>query len=196
MPETQIAYAPAGTENFTPMTIFKMSIGKANNIEYARYFDEAIDKGFIMINWNNIDWTENRYQDIYEIQRACNEYHRGAREVNIGHGQVSHVNIFRNILNNGDLVVVSKGNHLFRAIGIVIGDYQYVPRENGRYCQKRKVKWLWVDRNGVSVERIYNRNFTMSTIYQLAKERLNHVELFNFIKDSSEEFRFRLEISN
>ncbi|MCW0197645.1 AAA family ATPase [Sphingopyxis sp.] len=41
------------------------------------------------------------------------------------------------------------------------------------YAHRRKVKWLWVDRDGVSVSEIYRRKFSMRTIYLLARAELN-----------------------
>jgi 5-methylcytosine-specific restriction enzyme B len=89
--------------------------------------------------------------------------------------------IFRNWVKVGDIVVVSKGNSLFRAIGEVTGDYQFVPREGGDYGHRRSVRWLWVDRTGVPVPEIYAHNFTMKSIYLLTDADLNMPALERYI---------------
>ena len=81
----------------------------------------------------------------------------------------------------GDLLIVSKGNSLFRAIGEVTGGYEFAPRPEGGYAHRRKVRWLWVDRDGVPVSEIYQRKFSMRTIYLLTKDELNVAALERYI---------------
>jgi 5-methylcytosine-specific restriction protein B len=89
--------------------------------------------------------------------------------------------IFRNWIKSGDIVVVSKGNSLFRAIGEVSGEYQFVPREGGGYAHRRAVRWLWIDRAGVPVSEIYAHNFSQKSVYQLTDAELNIPALERYI---------------
>lgn len=73
----------------------------------------------------------------------------------------------------GDVIVVSKGLSLFRAIGVVEGDYEYAPRADGQYSHRRKVRWLWHDEDGVPVSENYARRLSIETIYPLGRENLN-----------------------
>ena len=68
--------------------------------------------------------------------------------------------IFRNRIHKGDIVIVSKGNTLFRAIGEFTGDYEFRPRPEGGYAHRRSVRWLWVDCEGVPVPEIYAGSFS------------------------------------
>ena len=74
-----------------------------------------------------------------------------------GPGSVQAPFIFRNEIQPGDIVVVSKGNSLFRAIGEFTGGYEFHPREGGGYAHRRSVNWHWVDREGVSASEICKR---------------------------------------
>ena len=56
--------------------------------------------------------------------------------------QVSYVDAFKNELAVGDIVIVAKGNSQFRAIGEVVGEYEFA--EDAPFHQKRAVKWLAV----------------------------------------------------
>jgi 5-methylcytosine-specific restriction protein B len=62
-----------------------------------------------------------------------------------------------------------------------VGDYQYAPREDGIYSQRRAVQWLWVDRAGVPVSEIYARNFSQKSIYLLTGADLNVPALERYI---------------
>ncbi len=163
--------------------VFKMSIGRANNDADASFFNEAIAGGYTLLGWENIDWTDPVYADATAILEACQQH--GQRqddgELNLQSGQVQHTDVFRNQLKVGDIVIVSKGNRMFRAIGEVTGGYQYVPRPEGRYCHRRQVRWLWIDRDGVPVSEIYESNFVQPTIYRLRPEGLNNFALERYM---------------
>ncbi|HEX4196722.1 MAG TPA: AAA family ATPase [Caulobacteraceae bacterium] len=161
--------------------VFKMSIGEAANPDDAYLFEEAIDGGYTLLGFENIDWSDDRFAErdaIIEVVRT-----EGARggEPNAMSGRVQMPFIFRNWVKHGDVIVVSKGNGLFRAIGEVIGDYEYAPREGGGYAHRRAVRWLWVDRAGVPASEIYARTFTQKSIYVLTEADLNVPALERYI---------------
>jgi 5-methylcytosine-specific restriction protein B len=162
--------------------IFKMSIGEAANPDDAYLFEEAIAGGYTLLGFEDIDWSDKRFADRAEIITAVRS--KGVMEggePNAMSGRVQMPFIFRNWMKRGDIVVVSKGNSLFRAIGQVTGDYQFAPREGGDYGHRRAVKWLWVDRAGVPVSEIYARNFTQKSIYLLTDADLNVPALERYI---------------
>jgi 5-methylcytosine-specific restriction enzyme B len=148
--------------------VFKMSIGEAANPDDSYLFEEAIAGGYTLLGFEDIDWSDDRFTHrdaIIEAVRTQGVMKEG--EPNAMSGRVQMPFIFRNWVDVGDIIIVSKGNSLFRAIGEVTGDYQFVPREGGDYGHRRSVRWLWIDRAGVSVSEIYARNFTMKSIYLL-----------------------------
>lgn len=153
--------------------VFKMSIGRANVEEDAQFFEDAIEGGYTLLGWENIDWSDPRYADASEILETCQKDGRISDQVNAQSGQVQHTDIFRNRMKAGDIIVVSRGNSLFRAIGEVTGEYEYRPRPAGIMCHRRSVKWLWVDIEGTPAKEIYQSNFTQATIYRLKKDGLN-----------------------
>lgn len=83
------------------------------------------------------------------------------------------LDIFRNEVSVGDILIVSMGNPKYRAIGEVTGEYEFVPRDRNSYCQRRAVKWLWVDREGRPVREIHDTNFMQKSLYSLQPSRLN-----------------------
>jgi 5-methylcytosine-specific restriction protein B len=73
-------------------------------------------------------------------------------------------------MKEGDLVVVSDGNHRFRAIARVTGKYRFLKREF--YEQMRPVEWLAVFEDSLPRETIYDKIFSQMTLYQLHQHNL------------------------
>ena len=166
--------------------VFKMSIARANVASEDYLFDEALSEGHTLLGWEDIDFTDDKFSDINEILKACREQGRREGEVTLQSGQVSQVDVFRNQLEIGDIIVVTKGNSLFRAIGEITGTYEYHQRANRTYCHRRSVRWLWVDRTGVPAGEIYDGNFTMRSIYALNRARLDAVALEGYMNSGGE----------
>jgi 5-methylcytosine-specific restriction protein B len=159
--------------------VFKMSIGEVANPDDDYLFEEAIAGHYTLLGFDNIDWSDDRFADRQAIIEAVRVKEGG--EPNAASGRVQMPFIFRNWVKRGDIVVVSRGNGLFRAIGEVTGDYQFSPREGGTYSHRRTVRWLWVDRAGVPVSEIYALNFSQKSIYLLTDANLNMPALERYI---------------
>lgn len=152
--------------------VFKMSIGEANNPEDAHLFEEAIKGGYTLLGFDDIDWSDEKFASREAIFEACKK-NRDGGDIDARSGWVQMPFRFRNWVRQGDIVVVSKGNQQFRAIGEFVGDYEFKPRPEGGYAHRRAVRWLWVDRDGVPVSEIYSRGFMQQSIYLLYDSELN-----------------------
>lgn len=162
--------------------VFKMSIGEVANPEDNQLFEDAIAGGYTILGFEDIDWSDDRFASRDAIIEAVRTDGVMGGDAPTGvSGRVQMPFIFRNWVNRGDIIVVSKGNSLFRAIGEVTGDYHFVPRQEPSYAHQRAVRWLWVDRAGVPVSEIYGRNFTQKSIYALADADLNLPALERYI---------------
>ncbi|MGP3723917.1 AAA family ATPase [Cereibacter sphaeroides] len=153
--------------------VFKMSIGEANNPEDAHLFEEAIEGGYTLLGFDDIDWSDAKYASREAIFDACKNHRDGGGDLDARSGWVQMPFRFRNWVRLGDIVIVSKGNQQFRAIGEFVGDYEFKPRPEGGYAHRRAVRWLWVDRDGVPVSEIYSRGFMQQSIYLLYNSELN-----------------------
>lgn len=186
----QISRGPSsgsGAVALNHQQVFKMSIGRANVGEDARFFEEAIEGGYTLLGWENIDWSDQKYAEASAILERCQQQATNPNEVNAQSGQVQHTDVFRNRMKIGDIIIVSKGNSFFRAIGIVTGDYEYSPRPEGVMCHRRPVKWLWFDSEGVPAKDIYESNFIQATIYRLRREGLNVAALERYMNSGLSE---------
>lgn len=153
--------------------VFKMSIGEANNPEDAHLFEEAIEGGYTLLGFDDIDWSDEKYASREAIFKACKDHRDSGGDLDARSGWVQMPFRFRNWVRQGDIVIVSKGNQQFRAIGEFVGDYEFKPRPEGGYSHRRAVRWLWVDRDGVPVSEIYSRGFMQQSIYLLYDSELN-----------------------
>ncbi len=113
--------------------VFKMSIGETGNPDDAPLFEEAIAGGYTLLGFEDIDWSDDKYVHREAIIEACKTKGvlDGHNDVNARSSAVQLPYIFRNWVRHGDIVVVSKGNLLFRAIGEFTGDYEFYPRPEG-----------------------------------------------------------------
>ena len=82
-------------------------------------------------------------------------------------------------MKKGDIVLVSYGLDKIRAIGKVVGDYEYrkdSPLNKYGFYQFRKVKWLWIGKDEdeyIDVEHIRNKKLGRRAVHYLDKEELN-----------------------
>ena len=153
--------------------VFKMSIGNANLPEDTHLFKEAIGGGYALLGYYDIDWSDDRFENREEIINACKTVEDRDTKVDGRSMRVQMPHIFRNRVRKRDIVIVSKGNSLFRAIGEFTGGYEFNPRPEGGYAHRRAVRWLWVDDQGVPVSKIYTSKFKPQPIYQLDNSKLN-----------------------
>lgn len=153
--------------------VFKMSIGEANNPEDAHLFEEAMTGGYTLLGFDDIDWSDTKFENRDEMIEAFKARSDPDGNVDARSGRVHMPIIFRNWIREGDIIIVSKGNSLFRAIGEFTGGYEFAPRPEGGYAHRRAVRWLWKDREGVPVSEIYSRRFSMKSIYLLYDAELN-----------------------
>lgn len=152
--------------------VFKMSIGRANDAADDYLFETAIEEGCTLLGWEALDFSDDRFMDPNKILEECRNHGTREGEPTLQSGQVSQIDTFRNQMQKGDIVVVSKGNSLIRAIGEVTGDYEFRPSDTVRYSHRRAVRWIWVDRSGKKVSEIYDGKFTQRSIYRLSPSRL------------------------
>lgn len=147
-------------------TIWKMSLGNRSDENYV--YDECIDRDRILLGWGSgIDFSKVKNKaDIVAI------FHDNGIEYSTGDYPVTAVNAFVLGMQVGDIVVVSDGNSKFRAIGVLTGNYEHVPREqeDDEFTQSRAVQWLKVFDPSTACSAIMNKKFMMKAIYRLGSD--------------------------
>lgn len=163
--------------DFEGRQFFKMSLGRAGQEEHV--FDAAIQGNYIVLGWGGeVDWSDPRYREYDEVYRRWNEIEPNTTG---NSGNISQVWRFRSSMREGDIIFISEGNSKFRAIGEVVGDYEYAPTGFDTYNHRRAVRWLLVLENALPVETIYEAPFTMASCYMLKSSKVKQEALTRLI---------------
>lgn len=168
----QVVKPGLGGKPLHDRTIWKMGLGVMGTPEGAKVFQYCIENSCVLLGWgDDVDFTE--CQDATAIREKLKA---DKPDIDKLESEVSYVQAFKNELAVGDIVVVAKGNSAFRAIGEVIGQYEFA--EDAPFHQKRRVKWLAVYEAGRPVEELYTKQFTLPALYKLnpASLRLDNLE--------------------
>nr|WP_256439058.1 AAA family ATPase [Zobellia sp. B3R18] len=72
---------------------------------------------------------------------------------------------FKEVMKEGDIVLVSLGNHIIDAIGVIKADYNYSANEGIPYHHFREVEWLATELNA-NPNLFVDKNISQQTIYQ------------------------------
>ncbi|MDR5761474.1 AAA family ATPase [Caballeronia sp. LZ035] len=144
-------------------TVYKMSLGAVGWAKSSAMFNACIEKGYVLLGWGkDIDFSECDTEA--QVRERVKEERPEDNRIN---SHTRFVNVFKNEVRLGDLIIVSKGNSAFRAIGEVTGEYEYL--EEGVFAnhQMRPVRWLAVLDKAHDVSEIYDRSFSMPALYRL-----------------------------
>jgi 5-methylcytosine-specific restriction enzyme B len=159
--------APANL-NLSTRSFFKMSLGAVD--EEEEVYRAAIDGGYIALGWGTeFDWSEPVYEDFDAI---LDRWRSDDPNLNSLSSRVKQSHYMRAVMKEGDIVVISYGNSQFRAVGEVVGPYEYEP-DASQYRHRRKVRWLRVFDRPLPVETILKGKFTQAALYKLDKGKLN-----------------------
>lgn len=175
----------AGSVLPADVRVWKMSLGNTRLSEDDDVFAECLEHDQIRLGWGSgIDFagcdTREAVRERYQAAR------RPAADGDSDEGAVTIINQFKNKMAVGDVVVVSRGNRKFGAIGRVTGQYQRIDREN--YDQVRTVEWL-VRFEGDYPEcgRIYRRRFSQQTLYVLDPALLRRDNIQALVRGTADE---------
>jgi 5-methylcytosine-specific restriction protein B len=160
-------------------TIYKMSLGPAKSSIGKQTLQACLENGSVVLGWgDDIDFTECQNQN--DIRNKIKEEQANIEKLE---SHVRYVNVFKNELKIGDIVIVSQGNDAFRAIGEVVGEYECLEESiAGDFHQMRSVRWLAVLENNRNVDEIYTKKFMMSALYKLNSNELKFDVLASLIQ--------------
>lgn len=164
--------------DFTGRHFFKMSLGIARTESHI--YDAAIKGSYIALGWGgDVDWSDKKYDDLAAV---ADRWHRIEPEASKSSGNISQLWRFRSSIKKGDIVIVSDGNSRFRAIGEVVGEYQYHRQSDG-YNHRRSVRWLTVLDESLPIEIVYDGKLSQASCYQLSSNRIKLEALGAQVRD-------------
>ena len=164
--------------------VFKMGLGNPIAADEQGIFEECIENGYALLGWGgNVDWSETTFSQYEEVLKRWKKEKSDATGYN---SNVKFIHCFRNLLNEGDLIVVPTSQQKFRAVGQITGPYEFKQRNDEIYPHRRNVKWLWVDRAGMPFSEIYDYKIIPQTIYELRPETLRKDRLIRYVSQAEE----------
>lgn len=164
--------------------IFKMSLGYYKDPDLDYLFDECIDEGKVLLGWSlELDWSDPKYEDENELLAAVRQHpdHHDAKN-NTPYKTFPHR--LRNLVRNGDVILVSRGNSNLRAIAIVTGDYFFEGERDDTMNHGRRVQWLWHSdgpATDIPVSDFYPRGFNMKSLYEMNASEIDWQALGRYV---------------
>jgi hypothetical protein len=162
--------------------VWKMSLGKFASKEDVAVYERALEEGLLLLGYGGmVDYSgANDKQSVKERIAEHDPYD------STGY-RAQAVHLFKNELMSGDLVVISAGNHAFRAIGEVTGDYRYLGSNVTRYAHARPVRWLTILDDPEPCDRITRVAFTQKTIYPISPSKIRWDALQDVVNQGVED---------
>lgn len=153
---------------FKEAAFFKLSLGEYNNPADRPIYEFCRENNYIAIGFGQ----ENDFTGLSEseIVKKC-------EELQLEVTAAQQMNYFIHYLKKNNYVIISNGNKFVRAIGKVVGDYEYIADSPIRYNHFRKVEWLFVDEN-IPISELYERGLSQKTMYKIDESALKQ-DFFN-----------------
>ena len=150
--------------------IWKMSLGNTQEDDDS-IFQECLEGGYVLLGWGgNIDFSGCTTRDAITKKLEASTGEKLAAY----NYEATSVNTLRNVIRVGDLVVVSDGNHKFRAIGEFTGEYQFLGNEErDGYQQMRPVKWLTQYEPSLPTEQLFKKALSQMSLYELKPKSID-----------------------
>lgn len=143
----------------------KISLGNTLGNSGDIIYNYCKENECIAIGWGGEDVDYSGVKDRKEIKERFESAGYNSKEV-------FNINAIERLalwIKKGDIIFVSHGTKILKAVGIVDGDYEYRPNSSlpfQGYNHFRKVKWLIVDAH-IPVHEVYYANFSHQSIYTM-----------------------------
>lgn len=150
--------------NWSAPKYYKMSLGGKHKPEHHQW---CIDNNKIALGWGGS-------KDLSKYVKLTNwAAYRDAFTVDnpelVAHSRFNTQSTYAFLhMNINDVVVVSKGNHIIDAIGIVKGPYTFSDQEEVDFYHFREVEWIATNLN-VAPERFVRKEISQQAIYEFNK---------------------------
>ncbi len=159
-------------EEWEQAIFYKMSLGDTTQQEDESIYEYCIKNNSVALGWGgDVDYSDCETEDQIKVKAKANEK---------SESDARFIKMFKLYLKKGNYIVVTNGNYKFRAIGKVIGDYEYRPEAGIDYFHFRNVDWILKNVN-FNYSDLYDRQFQQATLYKLQEDAINY-SFFNQFK--------------
>ena len=158
------------------VNFWKMSLGNSQKPEEDFVFEYCIKNNVVLLGFG--DYQD--FSDCENIEKILEKMKKETVDF-----PVTAINILKNKIKNGDIILVSLGNEKLRAVARVTGEYEFLDRDDlDSFVQARGVEWIFVPDEPIYYEKILRKQFTQMSIYNI-KNNLKIDEFKQiFTKDS------------
>ncbi|MBR8462923.1 AAA family ATPase [Campylobacter sp. faydin G-105] len=141
------------------VNFWKMSLGDSQNSKEDFVFDYCIKNNVILLGLGErLDFS--KCKDVKQILKLMGKEKQDFPAIAI--------NILKNEIKNGDIILISLGNKKLRAVAQVTGEYKFLDKDNlGSFVQARNVKWIFVPKESMRYEKILYKKFMQKSIYNI-----------------------------
>lgn len=137
--------------DFSKTRIFKMSLGANWENETEDIYNYCLTNNVVALGWGD-DKDFSSCNTSEEFRNLDSTW--GAKAVEI----------FKNWMRVGDIILISNGNSNIKAIAQITGEYEYHNDREIRYCQFRNVNWLY-NGDDIPVAKFYDKKLSQQAIY-------------------------------
>ncbi len=136
--------------DFSKTRVFKMSLGEKGKDD-AEIFDYCLENNVVGLGWGeDKDFSQCKTREDF---KALDEtWGAFAMEV------------FKQWMQIGDIILISDGTKFVKAIARIIGDYEFRKDAPINMCQFRKVEWLYTG-DLIPISKLYDKNLSQQSIY-------------------------------
>ena len=142
---------------------YKVSLGWV----HGQIFKECMEDGCVRFDWlSEQDWSDPRCDKSDFLFASAKELVPNVTWKSL---RMISAYQFRCQITHGDIVVVPEGASKYRAVGEVVGDYEYDPSGSPpRWAHRRAVRWHWkAEGKGRPVTEFKNNPFAPHRVYTL-----------------------------
>ena len=142
--------------DFKKTRVFKMSLGEKDKDADA-IFRYCVDNDVIALGWGKaINFSKCKKRANF--QKLDSTWGAAALE------------IFKEWMKKGDIVLISDGTKEVKGIAQVTGEYEFRDDPSIDMHQFRRVKWLYTGDN-IPISKLYDKNLSQQSIYGFYKEK-------------------------
>ena len=165
------------------ITMHKMSLGDTSSKDDEVIYDYCIKNNCVSLGYGmDIDYSNCVNKDEIKGELLKKDPTLKDNDFNI-----TAVNKFKNIIKQGDIVIISSGNLKIRSIAKITGDYYYDSNTEIPYNHFRNVEWLYYGDLIEVGEILKNKRLSQATIYTFNNDDLRLDNIKSLISYTPEE---------
>jgi len=136
--------------DFSKTRVFKMSLGEKGKDD-AEIFDYCLENNVVGLGWGgDKDFSQcKKREDFKALDDTWGAF---------------AMEIFKQWMQIGDVILVSDGTKSVKAIARIVGDYEFHKDAPINMCQFRKVEWLYTG-DLIPISKLYDKNLSQQSIY-------------------------------